>query len=64
MHNKGLRIPVDKIEAIRLYKIAIEKGNVESMYDYASILLRGIGVPVDKVEASKYFKMEADLRKW
>ena len=61
MLKKGDDVPVDKKEAIRLYKISVDKGNHFAMYNYANILSRGQGETIDFTESFKYFKKAADL---
>ena len=47
-------------EVIKYFKMAIEKGNTESIYNLARMYNKGQRIPVDKNEAARYFKMAAD----
>ena len=56
----GEGVAVNKQEAIRLYKMAINEGDPAAMFNYALALHDGNGVPVNKKEAARYFRMAAD----
>ena len=53
MLNNGEGIPVDYKESIKYYKMAIDKGNSDAMYNYAVMLKNGQGVPIDCREVTK-----------
>ena len=50
----------DKSQAIKYFKLAIDKNDHNAMCNYANILYEGNGVPVNKEEAIKYYKISAD----
>ncbi|KAK8895332.1 hypothetical protein M9Y10_023792 [Tritrichomonas musculus] len=54
--QKGDGIAMNKREAIRYYKMAIDKGSVNAMYNYGLMLVNGDGIAVNKREAARYFK--------
>lgn len=60
MIEYGNGIQKDPREAIKYYKMAINKGNSEVMFNYAVMLDNGNGIPEDKKEAIKYYKMAID----
>lgn len=60
MFHYGDFIDSDIQEAIKYYKIGIEKGDRTSMRHYADILRSGQGIDVNKKEALKYYKISAD----
>lgn len=51
------RVPVNKKEVARLFKMSTEKGNTGSIFSYGLMLSQGEGVPVNKKEAVRYLKM-------
>lgn len=53
-------ISVNKQEAAKYFKMAVDKGYANSMNNYAVMLKNGEWVPVNKQEAAKYFKMSAE----
>lgn len=52
MLDKGENgVPVNKTEAVRYYKIAIDQGYENAMNNNADMLQNGDGITVDKVQA-------------
>lgn len=49
-----------KEDAVKFYKIAIEKGNKYAMYNYAYMLANGDGIEQNKEEIIKYYIMAAE----
>ncbi|KAK8839182.1 hypothetical protein M9Y10_032110 [Tritrichomonas musculus] len=58
-YDEGFLLPKNKSLAAKYYKIAADKGHVESMYLYARLLRHGEGVPRDINESIKYYKNAA-----
>ena len=56
----GRGTPKDPFEAVRLYKIAAEMGNIVAQYNLGVCLQRGEGIPRDPVEAFTWLKRAAD----
>lgn len=59
MHLRGIGTPVDKIEALRLMKIAA-KTSPRAQYLVGQMYWEGSGVAMDPVEAVKWFRLSAD----
>lgn len=52
----------DKSQAIKYFKLAIDKNDHNAMCNYANILYNGeLGIEVDKKNAIKYYKMSSKL---
>ena len=58
MLNEGDGIESNKEEAAKYYKMAADKGHIESMFSYASMLNEGDGIDENKTEAAKYYKLQ------
>ena len=56
----GRGTPKDSIEAVRLYKIAAEMGNIVAQYNLGVCLQRGDGTPCNPVGAFTWLKRAAD----
>ena len=50
----------NKKEAFYFFKLAADKGHVDSMFQYGSMNYSGDYIPVNKKEAFKYFQLAAD----
>jgi TPR repeat protein len=60
MYKNGEYFKQDYTEAIKYYKMAIEKGNREAMFNLATLYYYGRGIKEDSSEAIKYYKMASD----
>ena len=58
-YYKGDGVPINKKEAVRLYKESADNGCREAMFIYAKMKYLGDGTPVDKNEAAHYYKLSA-----
>ena len=52
---EGDGIEMNKQEASHYFKLAADKGHVDSMYKYAKMNEEGDGIPKNLDEAAKYF---------
>ena len=50
----------NRIKAGQYYKMAADKGHVESMKRYGSMLYVGVYSKYDKKESARYYKLAAD----
>ena len=52
--------PADKHKAASYFKMAADKGDVNAMFKYATMLENGEGVAVNKEQAIYYYKIAND----
>lgn len=57
MLKDGDGVEASQADAARYYKMAADKGNASSMYNYEHLLRNGEGVKTNKKEAIRYYKM-------
>lgn len=51
---------MNKPEAARYFKMAIDAGNKDAMRNYGKMLLCGNGIPMNKKEGLRYINMAKD----
>jgi TPR repeat protein len=56
----GQGVPVDLLEARRLFKAAADQGQLEAQYNLAVLSEEGKGGPVDQDAAAHYFQLAAE----
>ena len=56
----GVGVGVDKVEAIKWYRLAAEQGNAGAQFNLACAYDSGEGVSVDKVESIKWYRLAAN----
>ena len=54
----GHDVEIDKEEAIKYYKNAVDKGNADAMNNYGCMLQHGDIIDANKEEANKYYKWQ------
>ena len=56
----GVGVGVDKVEAMKCYRLAAEQGIAEARFTLGVAYYHGDGVSVDKVEAIKWYRLAAE----
>ena len=56
----GRGVSKDYVEAMRLYRMAAEKGDAYAMYNLGWMYISGDGVSKDRTEATKWYRKAAD----
>jgi TPR repeat protein len=59
-YEKGLGVPKQLAEAVRLYRCAAERGHDGAQYNLAACYSEGVGVPQDKDAARRLLKLAAE----
>jgi hypothetical protein len=61
MYHKGLGLPQDDVEAVRLYRRAADQGNTQAQNNLGTMYAFGQGVPQDYVQAHMWFSLSVAL---
>ena len=61
MYQKGLGVPQDTIEAVRLYRRAADQGDALAQNNLGTMYATGEGVPRDYVQAHAWFSLSLAL---
>ena len=57
LYKDGLGVPKDPKEAMRLFRLASNKGDRRAPYEVGLMYEKGVGVDVDKAEALKWYRL-------
>jgi len=60
MYEKGVGVPQDHAEAVRLYRLAAADGDVDGQCSLGGMYADGTGVPQDHAEAVRWYRLAAD----
>ena len=61
MHANGWGVPMDDVEAARLYALSAEQGFLPGINGIAYVKSRGIGIPKDVIEGYMWYDVAAQL---
>ena len=59
LYFNGLGVGVDKVEAVKWYRLAANQGDADAQFNLGHAYYHGEGVSVDKVEGMKWMKLSA-----
>ncbi|MEJ6676011.1 tetratricopeptide repeat protein [Parasphingorhabdus sp.] len=59
-YDIGGGVEEDNVEAVRLYRLAAEKGNAVGQFNLGSMYDNGEGVPKNTIEAAKWYRLAAE----
>ena len=57
-HGDG--VSIDKVEAIKWYRLAANQGDADAQFNLGYAYSNGDGVSIDKVESRKWFRLAAE----
>ena len=60
MYDQGQGVPRDYKEAVRLYRLSAEQGDVSAQFNLGLMYANGTGVSQDYKEAVKWYRLSAD----
>ena len=60
MHEQGVGVAQDKVQAALCYRKAAEQGQVRAQYRLGSLYYHGQGVPRDLTQAAEWYKKAAE----
>jgi TPR repeat protein len=60
VHKDGRGVPVDHLEAVRLFQLAAEQGHAGAQFEVGNNYSWGLGVEENDVEAIRWYRMAAE----